>query len=364
MEKYTSPSTLRAAFHFGFSRKVEILFPPAPFSQSLVFQWIWMVTHPLQQVGAKFRLHLLVVQGNQGLHAGIFGFRAHFAHPPRAFQSFIAFLVDRQLETFKWVRVWPGGWWAVLFVSHGRAICKKKKMSTIRRNKSVCDSEPEAGSWQLRRWSGRGRGAVVVVGRASGRRPRAHDVRPNPQNLTVQAVRQSMAAFASFMSATAPPPSGGPAADWGTQGDPVTSWPVGGGYWQRWPCDEATWRGTCDPWRIGWPRNDLRGNKVRHAVVHMWWSVISGNLATFHQSWMSLVRLSSLATDGNSGKAFSNWKLTLSFAFYLNCPIFTLLWQSTGVGLRSNVSYVEVLLISPRQLSYRNVVTLVADYGP
>ena len=69
-----------------------------------------------------------------------------------------------------------------------------------------------------------------VVGRASGRRPRAHDVRPNPQNLTVQAVRQSMAAFASFMSATAPPPSGGPAADWGTQGDPVTSWPVGGGY--------------------------------------------------------------------------------------------------------------------------------------
>ena len=60
-------------------------------------------------------------------------------------------------------------------------------------------------------------------------RPRAHNVRPNPQNLTVQAVRQSMAAFASFMSATAPPPSGGPAADWGTQGDPVTSWPVGGG---------------------------------------------------------------------------------------------------------------------------------------
>ena len=161
MEKYTSPSTLRAAFHFGFSRKVEILFPPAPFSQSLVFQWIWMVTHPLQQVGAKFRLHLLVVQGNQGLHAGIFGFRAHFAHPPRAFQSFIAFLVDRQLETFKWVWVWSGGRWAVLFVSHGRAICKKK-MSTIRRNKSVGDSEPEAGSWQLRRWSGRGRGAVVV----------------------------------------------------------------------------------------------------------------------------------------------------------------------------------------------------------
>ena len=72
---------------------------------------------------------------------------------------------------------------------------------------------------------------MAMVGSGTGRAGRGPTprVRPNPQNLTVQAVRQSMAAFPSFMSATAPPPSGGPAADWGTQRDPVTGWLGGRG---------------------------------------------------------------------------------------------------------------------------------------
>ena len=54
-------------------------------------------------------IYLLVVQGNQGFHAGIFCLRAHFPHPARAFQRLVGLLVDRQLEAFQWVWIRPVG---------------------------------------------------------------------------------------------------------------------------------------------------------------------------------------------------------------------------------------------------------------
>ena len=65
------------------------------------------------------RIYLLVVQGNQGLHAGIFCLSAHLSHPARAFQRLVRLLVDGQLQAFQGVWVGPGWWWTFFFVCHG-----------------------------------------------------------------------------------------------------------------------------------------------------------------------------------------------------------------------------------------------------
>ena len=64
-------------------------------------------------------VYLLVVQGNQGLHAGIFCLSAHLSHPARAFQRLVRLLIDGQLQAFQGVWVGPGWWWAFFFVCHG-----------------------------------------------------------------------------------------------------------------------------------------------------------------------------------------------------------------------------------------------------